>query len=70
MITKKKTAHVNDKKKKKKASFAINENVQDLISAFYYLRNFYDTSSLKEGEDLKLNMFFDEENYLFKIALV
>ena len=25
-------------KKKKKASFAINENVQDLISAFYYLR--------------------------------
>lgn len=66
----KKTAHVNDKKKKKKASFAINENVQDLISAFYYLRNFYDTSSLKEGEDLKLNMFFDQENYLFKLRLI
>ena len=66
----KKMAHVNDKKKKKKASFAINENVQDLISAFYYLRNFYDTSSLKEGEDIRLNMFFDQENYLFKLRFL
>jgi hypothetical protein len=66
----KKVAHVNDKKKKKKSSFAINENVQDLISAFYYLRNFYDTSSLKEGEDIYLNMFFDQENYLFKLRFL
>lgn len=65
-----KMAHINDKKKKKKASFAINENVQDLISAFYYLRNFYDTSSLKEGEDISLNMFFDQENYLFKLRFL
>lgn len=67
---KKKMAHINDKKKKKKASFAINVNVQDLISAFYYLRNFYDTSSLKEGEDISLNMFFDQENYLFKLRFL
>jgi hypothetical protein len=66
----KKVAHVNDKKKEKKSSFAINENVQDLISAFYYLRNFYDTSSLKEGEDISLNMFFDQENYLFKLRFL
>ena len=66
----KKVAHVNDKKKEKKSSFAINENVQDLISAFYYLRNFYDTSSLKEGEDIYLNMFFDQENYLFKLRFL
>ena len=63
-------AHVNDKKKEKKSSFAINENVQDLISVFYYLRNFYDTSSLKEGEDISLNMFFDQENYLFKLRFL
>jgi hypothetical protein len=63
-------AHVNNKKKNKKASFPIEENVQDLISAFYYLRNFYDTSSLKEGEDLRLNMFFDQENYLFKLRFL
>jgi hypothetical protein len=66
----KKMAHVNNKKKNKKASFPIEENVQDLISAFYYLRNFYDTSSLKEGEDLRLNMFFDQENYLFKLRFL
>ena len=58
LITRKRMAHVNNKKKKEKASFAIEENVQDLISAFYYLRNFYDTSSLQEGEDIGLNMFF------------
>ena len=66
----KKMAHVNNKKKKKKASFPIEENVQDLISAFYYLRNFYDTSTLKEGEDIRLNMFFDQENYLFKLRFL
>ena len=44
--------------------------MQDLISAFYYLRNFYDTSSLKKGEDIKLNMFFDQENYLLKLRLI
>ena len=66
----KKIAHVNNKKKKKKASFPIEENVQDLISAFYYLRNFFDTSSLKEGEDIRLNMFFDQENYLFKLRFL
>ena len=66
----KRMAHVNNKKKKEKASFAIEENVQDLISAFYYLRNFYDTSSLQEGEDIGLNMFFDQENYLFKLRFL
>ena len=65
-----KMAHVNNKKKKKKASFPIEENVQDLISAFYYLRNFYDTSTLKKGEDIRLNMFFDQENYLFKLRFL
>lgn len=67
---KKKMAHINDKKKKKQSHFTIEENVQDLLSAFYYLRNFYDTSSLKKGEDIRLNMFFDQENYLFKLRFL
>ena len=41
-----------------------------VISAFYYLRNFYDTSQLVVGEDIALNMFFDEENYLFKLKFL
>lgn len=65
-----KMAHVNDKKKGERASFSIKSNAQDLISAFYYLRNFYDTSSLKKGEDILLNMFFDQENYLFKLRFL
>ncbi|MGB1449033.1 MAG: DUF3108 domain-containing protein [Flavobacteriaceae bacterium] len=62
-----KMAHINDKKKKKKSSHAIEDNVQDLLSAFYYIRNFYDTSRLKKGDAIRLNMFFDQENYLFKL---
>lgn len=65
-----KIAKVNNKKKKKKAQHSINENAQDLISAFYYLRNFYATDQLVEGEDISLNMFFDDENYLFKLRFL
>ena len=61
---------MNNKKKKKKAQHSINENAQDLISAFYYLRNFYATDQLVEGEDISLNMFFDDENYLFKLRFL
>lgn len=63
-------AHVNDKKEKNKASFSIEENVQDMVSAFYYLRNNYKTSSIQEGEVVSLNMFFDEENYNFKLKFL
>ena len=61
---------VKDKKKKATSEHPINENVQDLISAFYYLRNFYDTSNIKTGEAIELNMFFDQENYLFKLRFL
>ena len=63
-------AVVKDKKKKATSEHPINENVQDLISAFYYLRNFYDTSNIKTGEAIELNMFFDQENYLFKLRFL
>ena len=63
-------AVVKDKKKKATSEHPINENVQDLISAFYYLRNFYDTSNIKIGEAIELNMFFDQENYLFKLRFL
>ena len=61
---------MKDKKKKATSEHPINENVQDLISAFYYLRNFYDTSNIKTGEAIELNMFFDQENYLFKLRFL
>ncbi|MBT8259103.1 MAG: DUF3108 domain-containing protein, partial [Bacteroidia bacterium] len=35
--------------------------------AYYFLRNNYDTETIKEGEEVQLNMFFDSENYGFKL---
>ena len=63
-------AHVNNKKTKTKASYAIEENVQDMVSAFYYLRNNYKTETIKEGDVVSLNMFFDEENFNFKLKFL
>jgi hypothetical protein len=41
-----------------------------MVSAFYYLRNNYDTNSIREGDIVTLNMFFDEENYNFKLKFL
>jgi hypothetical protein len=63
-------AYVNDKKRKKKSTVDTNENVQDLVSAFYYLRNNYDMSTIKPGDYVMLNMFFDKENFPFKLKFL
>ncbi len=65
-----KKAHVNNKKHNKQKSFTIKDNVQDMISAFYYLRNNYDVSDLKKGESIELNMFFDDENFKFRLKFL
>ena len=66
----KKQAYVENKKSKTKQTFATEKDVQDMVSAFYFLRNNYDTSSIKEGDLVTLNMFFDEENYNFKLKFL
>lgn len=63
-------AYVNDKKKKTQKTFATEANIQDMVSAFYYLRNNYKTETIKEGDQVSLNMFFDEENYNFKLKFL
>ena len=60
-------AEVNNKKHKRVSTIATKANVQDMMSAFYYLRNNYETDNIKVGDEVKLNMFFDEENYLFRL---
>lgn len=62
-----KKALVHNKKHNKKNTVDIHENVQDMVSAFYYLRNNYDTEKIKVGDVVKLSMFFDEENYPFRL---
>ena len=63
-------AQVENKKHKTLKTYATEKDVQDMVSAFYYLRNNYDTRNLKEGDMVSLNMFFDEENYNFKLKFL
>lgn len=65
-----KKAEVNDKKRKTVKSVNIHANVQDMVSAFYYLRNNYDTDKIKIGDVVELSMFFDEENYPFELKFL
>ncbi|GAA3632793.1 DUF3108 domain-containing protein [Flavivirga jejuensis] len=60
-------AYVNNKKHNKKTVIDTNPNIQDMVSTFYYLRNNIDISELKPGHEVKIDMFFDEENYGFKL---
>lgn len=38
-----------------------------MVSTYYYLRNKIDINTLKIGDEIKTYMFFDEENYGFKL---
>jgi len=60
-------AFIENKKHKTKKTVTTKVNVQDMISAFYYLRNNYDTDTIKVNDVVELNMFFDSENYIFKL---
>ncbi|WP_100613495.1 DUF3108 domain-containing protein [Confluentibacter citreus] len=60
-------AYNNDKKNKVKTVFDTKPNIQDMVSTFYYLRNRIDVQNIKIGEEFKVDMFFDEEIYGFKL---
>lgn len=63
----KKTAFVHNKKHNTKKTINTKANVQDMVSMYYYLRNNIDISTLKIGDEIKTDMFFDEEDYGFKL---
>ena len=63
-------ALVNDKKHKEKTTHPIKVGTQDMMSAFYYLRNNVDTKNLAVGEEFSINMFFDKENFDFKLKFL
>ncbi|MBD0823534.1 DUF3108 domain-containing protein [Aestuariibaculum marinum] len=60
-------AHVFNKKHNTKRVFDTPVNVQDMVSTYYYLRDNIDIKSLKVGQEIRTDMFFDEENYGFKL---
>ncbi|WP_461302207.1 DUF3108 domain-containing protein [Aureisphaera sp.] len=63
-------ALVHNKKKNTKDLVTFPEEAQDMVSAFYYLRNRLDTSSLNIGETIDIDMFFDKENYKFRLKFL
>lgn len=63
-------ALVHNKKHKTKELVSFPKDAQDMVSAFYYLRNNLDTDNIKEGETVNMNMFFDKENYKFRLKFL
>ncbi|NCO63366.1 MAG: DUF3108 domain-containing protein [Flavobacteriales bacterium] len=62
-----KKAYVHDKKNKTEKVFDTSPNIQDMVSTYYYLRDKLDINNLKIGSEVRVDMFFDEENYGFKL---
>jgi hypothetical protein len=60
---------VINKKKSTAKNYATPKTIHDMISVFYYLRN-YDTSNLKKGDEIEVNMFIDEQVYPFKLKFL
>lgn len=46
------------------------KDAQDMVSAFYYLRNNLDVSTIKPDDTVDMNMFFDKENYKFRLKFL
>lgn len=64
-----KKAIVKDHKHKTEKEYTINDDVQDMISALYYLRS-QDLDKMNAGDETTLTMFFDQTNYKFKLRLL
>lgn len=54
-------AVLTDKKNNKTFDFKLQDSIQDLISAFYYLRNNYIPEELVEGKAVNLKMLYDDD---------
>jgi len=61
---------VKDYKNNSQNSFPTNDNIQDIVSSFYFLRNHPKINSLKNGESIEIDMFFDDEIYKFKLKFL
>jgi len=63
----KNTILVKDYKNNTEKTFSVPENVQDIVSSFYYLRNHPKIDKLAVGESILIDMFFDDEVFKFKL---
>jgi hypothetical protein len=61
---------VKDYKHKTEKSFDFSKNTQDILSSFYYLRNYPNINKIKVGESVIIDMFFDNETTKFKLKFI
>ncbi|SMC88838.1 DUF3108 domain-containing protein [Moheibacter sediminis] len=66
---KEKTAKINDRKAQKVSYKEFSGNVQDLLSAFYYLRNL-ETDDLKTGDYMNVDILMADETYKFRLKIL
>lgn len=66
----KKNVLVKDYKNKTEETFDVTENTQDILSSFYYLRNYPNIDNLKMNETVEIDMFFDGEVFGFKLKFL
>lgn len=66
----KNTVLVKDYKNNTNAVFETPEQVQDIVSTFYYLRNHPNVDKLKVGESINVDMFFDNETTKFRLKFI
>jgi hypothetical protein len=61
---------VKDYKNHSEKAFVIPKNTQDILSAFYYLRNYPTIDKINPGESIVIDMFFDDETTKFKLKFI
>jgi hypothetical protein len=61
---------VKDYKHRNEKTIAIPKNTQDILSTFYYLRNYSSIDKIKIGESVAIDMFFDDETTKFKMRFI
>jgi len=63
-------AYVFDKKHNENHTYSTKPNVHDMLSAFYYIRNNIKNDELQPGDEMRLNLFIDDENMDFKLKFL
>lgn len=58
---------VKNYEKNTETTYPIHNEVQDIVSAFYYLRTHSNIDKLKKDESIEIDMFFDGEIFKFKL---
>lgn len=61
---------VKDYKNNTEKTISVTENVQDIVSTFYFLRNHPAVDKIKVNEYIAVDMFFDDEITKFKLKYI